>query len=151
MLSVWPVAQQTARDQRRGRYLPASTAHPGKMLPELEQEADRPLAGQLEAPVAVGGCLGAEGGQAAPLAPPGCEAAAGLACLFGQAGEELVHLELVGELAGGGDRDRGLVAPAQLAALDAERLGDDVGACLVEQPMEGGAALAALPGLPPVP
>ena len=35
MLSVWPVAQQTAREQRRGRYLPASTAHPGKMLPEL--------------------------------------------------------------------------------------------------------------------
>jgi DNA methylase len=34
-LSVLPVAQQTARTQRRGRYLPASTAHPGKMLPEL--------------------------------------------------------------------------------------------------------------------
>ena len=34
-LSVWPVAQQTAREQRRGRYLPDSTAHPGKMLPEL--------------------------------------------------------------------------------------------------------------------
>jgi hypothetical protein len=34
-LSVWPVAQKTARAQRRGRYLPASSAHPGKMLPEL--------------------------------------------------------------------------------------------------------------------
>ncbi|HEU6443768.1 MAG TPA: DNA methyltransferase [Gaiellaceae bacterium] len=34
-LSVWPVAQKTAREQRRGRYLPAATAHPGKMLPEL--------------------------------------------------------------------------------------------------------------------
>ncbi len=34
-LSVWPVAQKTARAQRRGRYLPDSTAHPGKMLPEL--------------------------------------------------------------------------------------------------------------------
>src|SRR6266542_5024066 len=34
-LSVWPVAQKTARAQRRDRYLPASTAHPGKMLPEL--------------------------------------------------------------------------------------------------------------------
>ena len=34
-LSVWPVAQRTAREQRRGRYLPDSTAHPGKMLPEL--------------------------------------------------------------------------------------------------------------------
>jgi tRNA G10 N-methylase Trm11 len=37
--SVWPVAQQTARTQRRGRYLPASTAHPGKMLPELARRA----------------------------------------------------------------------------------------------------------------
>ena len=43
---------------------------------ELEQEADRPLAGQLEAPVAVGGCLAAECGQAATLAPPGGQAAA---------------------------------------------------------------------------
>ena len=39
--SVWPVAQQTARTQRRGRYLPASTAHPGKMLPELARQAIR--------------------------------------------------------------------------------------------------------------
>jgi SAM-dependent methyltransferase len=35
VLTVWPVAQQTARAQRRGRYLSTSTAHPGKMLPEL--------------------------------------------------------------------------------------------------------------------
>ena len=34
-LSVWPVSQQPARVQRRGRYLPESSAHPGKMLPEL--------------------------------------------------------------------------------------------------------------------
>src|SRR5215211_1028495 len=40
-LSVWPVAQQTAREQRRGRYLPASTAHPGKMLPELARSIIR--------------------------------------------------------------------------------------------------------------
>jgi modification methylase len=39
--SVWPVTQQTARAQRRGRYLPASTAHPGKMLPELARQAIR--------------------------------------------------------------------------------------------------------------
>jgi modification methylase len=38
-LSVWPVAQQTARAQRRGRYLSASTAHPGKMLPALARTA----------------------------------------------------------------------------------------------------------------
>jgi tRNA G10 N-methylase Trm11 len=36
--SVWPVAQQTARAQRRGRYLPASTAHPAKMLPALARK-----------------------------------------------------------------------------------------------------------------
>jgi modification methylase len=40
-LSVWPVAQETARAQRRGRYLPASTAHPGKMLPELARTVIR--------------------------------------------------------------------------------------------------------------
>src|SRR6266540_6865983 len=37
--SVWPVAQQTARAQRTGRYLPASTAHPGKMLHALARPA----------------------------------------------------------------------------------------------------------------
>ena len=40
-LSVWPVAQVPARFQRRGRYLPESTAHPGKMLPELARTAIR--------------------------------------------------------------------------------------------------------------
>ncbi|MDA8282084.1 MAG: DNA methyltransferase [Actinomycetota bacterium] len=34
-LALWPVAQTTAQWQRAGRYLPACTAHPGKMLPEL--------------------------------------------------------------------------------------------------------------------
>ena len=34
-LSVWPVAQQTARAQRQRRYHAGSTAHPAKMLPEL--------------------------------------------------------------------------------------------------------------------
>jgi modification methylase len=34
-LAVWPVAQVTGQYQRAGRYLPASTGHPGKMLPEL--------------------------------------------------------------------------------------------------------------------
>jgi tRNA G10 N-methylase Trm11 len=38
-LSVWPVAQAPARLQRRGRYLPESTAHPGKMLPALARTA----------------------------------------------------------------------------------------------------------------
>jgi modification methylase len=37
--SVWSVAQQPARFQRQGRYLPDSTAHPGKMLPELARQA----------------------------------------------------------------------------------------------------------------
>jgi DNA modification methylase len=34
-LAIWPVAQTTAQWQRAGRYLPAVTAHPGNMLPEL--------------------------------------------------------------------------------------------------------------------
>ncbi len=34
-LAVWPCAQTSAQYQRLGRYLPASSAHPGKMLPEL--------------------------------------------------------------------------------------------------------------------
>ena len=38
-LSVWPVAQAPARLQRRGRYRPESTAHPGKMLPALARTA----------------------------------------------------------------------------------------------------------------
>jgi len=39
--SIWPVAQQTAREQRRGRYHTESTAHPGKMLPELARTVIR--------------------------------------------------------------------------------------------------------------
>jgi modification methylase len=38
-LSVWTTAQQDARTQRRGRYLPASTAHPAKMLPAIAATA----------------------------------------------------------------------------------------------------------------
>jgi modification methylase len=37
--SVWLTAQQPVRVQRRGRYLPESTAHPGKMLPAIAQQA----------------------------------------------------------------------------------------------------------------
>lgn len=38
-LSVWLAAQQPAPRQRAGRYLPASTAHPAKMLPTIAQTA----------------------------------------------------------------------------------------------------------------
>jgi modification methylase len=38
-LSVWPTAQRDARSQRRGRYLPESTAHPAKMLPAIAATA----------------------------------------------------------------------------------------------------------------
>jgi modification methylase len=34
-LAVWPCAQTSTQYQRAGRYLPASSRHPGKMLPEL--------------------------------------------------------------------------------------------------------------------
>jgi SAM-dependent methyltransferase len=38
-LSVWQTGQQLAREQRRHRYLPASSAHPAKMLPAIAREA----------------------------------------------------------------------------------------------------------------
>src|SRR6266700_7063851 len=38
-LSVWATAQQDDRTQRRGRYVPASTAHPAKMLPAIAATA----------------------------------------------------------------------------------------------------------------
>ena len=38
-LSVWATAQHDARTQRRGRYLPESMAHPGKMLPAIAAAA----------------------------------------------------------------------------------------------------------------
>jgi modification methylase len=38
-LSVWACAQQPAASQRRGRYLPGSTAHPAKMLPAVAAAA----------------------------------------------------------------------------------------------------------------
>lgn len=37
--SVWPVAQKTAPSQRKNRYLPASSAHPAKMLPAIARSA----------------------------------------------------------------------------------------------------------------
>jgi tRNA G10 N-methylase Trm11 len=37
--SVWLTCQQAARDQRRGRYVPATSSHPGKMLPHLAAHA----------------------------------------------------------------------------------------------------------------
>jgi modification methylase len=40
-LSVWATAQRDARAQRRGRYLPESTAHPAKMLPAIAATAIR--------------------------------------------------------------------------------------------------------------
>ena len=38
-LSVWACAQSDARTQRRGRYLPGTTAHPAKMLPAIAAHA----------------------------------------------------------------------------------------------------------------
>lgn len=38
-MSVWLTGQRTSQVQRKGRYLPASVAHPGKMLPEIARQA----------------------------------------------------------------------------------------------------------------
>ena len=37
--SVWLTCQRPARDQRRGRYVPATSSHPSKMLPDLAAHA----------------------------------------------------------------------------------------------------------------
>ena len=37
--TIWPVAQLPAAVQRKGRYVPESFAHPGKMLPAIVREA----------------------------------------------------------------------------------------------------------------
>lgn len=37
--SVWLTCQTLARDQRRGRYVPETSSHPGKMLPHLAAQA----------------------------------------------------------------------------------------------------------------
>lgn len=37
--SVWPAAQKPAPSQRKNRYLPASSAHPAKMLPAIARAA----------------------------------------------------------------------------------------------------------------
>src|SRR6266536_1337434 len=34
-LAIWPCGQTPAKTQRAGRYLPAASVHPAKMLPEL--------------------------------------------------------------------------------------------------------------------
>src|SRR6201994_1174178 len=38
-LSVWLTAQQPSRSQRGDRYVPASVAHPGKMMPAIATKA----------------------------------------------------------------------------------------------------------------
>jgi modification methylase len=38
-LAVWTCAQKTSQWQRRGRYLPESNRHPGKMLPAIARHA----------------------------------------------------------------------------------------------------------------
>jgi len=37
--AVWLTCQRPAREQRRGRYVPATSGHPGKMLPDLAAQA----------------------------------------------------------------------------------------------------------------
>jgi tRNA G10 N-methylase Trm11 len=38
-ISVWASAQTDSRAQRRGRYVPGTTAHPARMLPALAATA----------------------------------------------------------------------------------------------------------------
>src|SRR5438132_1676434 len=73
----------------------------------------------------------------AAFAPPAFELAAGGGGVGGEAAAELVDGQLVGELAGGGDRERGRRLPAQLVSFEPEFGSDDEGAGFVEQPVVG--------------
>ncbi|MEV6896774.1 hypothetical protein [Amycolatopsis sp. NPDC051372] len=48
-VSVWATAQTSPAAQRKGRYVPESTAHPAKMLPAVAAHAnlDRDFLGYL--------------------------------------------------------------------------------------------------------
>ena len=81
-LAVWPVAQTTAQWQRAGRYLPACSQHPGKMLPELARRivveysapgelVVDPLAG-IGTTVAEAALLGRQGRRRRARGPLGC-------------------------------------------------------------------------------
>jgi hypothetical protein len=76
------------------------------------------------------------------LAVPLRQRAAGDVRLDGEAGEELVDLDMVGQLLAVGDARGDRVLPAELRALDVQVVSDDQRACLIENPVIRSGALA---------
>ena len=105
-LAVWACAQTTGHLQRAGRYLPASTAHPGKMLPDLARRI------------------------AAEYAPPGgliVDPMCGIGTTLVEAatlGRRGVGVELEPRWADLARRNLGLALPADRVGLGEVRVGD---------------------------
>jgi len=79
---------------------------------------------------------------AGSLAIPLRQRAAGDVRLDREAGEELVDLDVVGQLLAVGDARGDRVLPAELRALDVQVVSDDQRACLIENPVIRSGALA---------
>jgi len=105
-LAVWPCAQRTGYLQRAGRYLPESTAHPAKMLPDLA----RRITTQYAPP---GGLV----------VDPMCGIGTSLVEAATQ-GRHSVGVELEPRWADLARRNLGLALPAEHAGLGEVRVGD---------------------------
>src|SRR5947209_267133 len=115
---------------------------------ELDEQVQRFAVGEPHDAVAVGDGGAAEQLARGALAVPLAERTASAGGVLGEPGEALVYLELMGELAGGREAERGGVAVPQLLARHAELCGDDVGAGLTQHPVVGGAAMPELKARP---
>jgi SAM-dependent methyltransferase len=105
-LAVWACAQRTGYLQRAGRYLPESTAHPGKMLPDLA----RRITGEYAPP---GGLV----------VDPMCGIGTTLVEAATQ-GRHTVGVELEPRWADLARRNLALAVPAEHAGLGEVRVGD---------------------------
>jgi hypothetical protein len=105
-LAVWACAQRTGYLQRAGRYLPESTAHPGKMLPDLA----RRITGEYAPP---GGLV----------VDPMCGIGTTLVEAATQ-GRHTVGVELEPRWADLARRNLALALPADRTALGEVRVGD---------------------------
>ncbi len=101
---------------------------------------ERCSVGECEDAVPVGPYEPVEEAVDRALAVPLGERPAAGGGFLGELREELVDRDVMVELGGVGERERGRVAPLQFPACDAVLRGDDVRAGLVENPVVGGAS-----------
>ena len=120
-VSVWASAQSDARTQRRGRYVPDTTAHPARMLPAIAAHAIE----HLTAPGEV-------------VLDPMCGAGTTLVEAL-HLGRPAIGVEIEprwAELARGNlelTREHGIECPGQVITADARRLPDALPPQVVEQ------------------